>query len=135
MDGGWRMAIAGVRSPSSSAQTTSSTIPLHMDKNILHSKIEGQGAPFLILHGFLGMLDNWKTLGGQYAEAGFEVHLIDQRNHGHSFWSENFNYDLLAEDVEKYMSHHGLQSAVVLGHSMGGKTAMQFACDHSERVT
>lgn len=88
----------------------------------------------LILHGFLGMLDNWKTLGGQYAEAGFEVHLIDQRNHGQSFWSDDFNYDLLAEDLLHYMNHHSIDTAIVLGHSMGGKTAMQFACDHADRT-
>lgn len=105
-----------------------------MDKKILHSKIEGKGTPLLILHGFLGMLDNWKTLGGQYAESGFEVHMIDQRNHGQSFWSNDFDYDLLAEDLERYMDHHGLEKGMVLGHSMGGKTAMQFACDHNERT-
>ncbi len=105
-----------------------------MDDKILHSKIEGEGKPLLILHGFLGMLDNWKTLGGQYAEAGFKVHLIDQRNHGQSFWAEDFNYDLLADDLERYMQQHTVDRAIVLGHSMGGKTAMQFACDHPERT-
>lgn len=105
-----------------------------MKNGILHSKIEGEGKPLLILHGFLGMLDNWKTLGKQYAESGFEVHLIDQRNHGQSFWSEDFNYDLLADDLKRYMDHHNLQSVLVVGHSMGGKTAMQFACDHPERT-
>lgn len=105
-----------------------------MKNKILHSKIEGQGKPLLILHGFLGMLDNWKTLGSQYAEAGFEVHLIDQRNHGQSFWSEDFNYDVLADDLLRYIDHHDLQKGMVLGHSMGGKTAMQFACDHPERT-
>lgn len=105
-----------------------------MDKKILHSKIEGEGTPLLILHGFLGMLDNWKTLGGQYAESGFEVHLIDQRNHGQSFWSDDFDYDLLAEDLERYMDHHGLDKGMVLGHSMGGKTAMQFACGRNDRT-
>ncbi|MGB6154053.1 MAG: alpha/beta fold hydrolase, partial [Pricia sp.] len=103
-----------------------------MENKILHSKIEGIGTPLLILHGFLGMLDNWKTLGGQYAEAGFEVHLIDQRNHGQSFWSDDFNYDVLADDLKRYMEHHNIQSAAILGHSMGGKTAMQFACTHAE---
>ena len=105
-----------------------------MEEKILHSKIEGSGKKLLILHGFLGMLDNWKTLGGRYAEAGFEVHLIDQRNHGQSFWSDHFNYDLLAGDLERYMSHYGMEEALVMGHSMGGKTAMQFACDHPDRV-
>jgi len=94
----------------------------------LHSKIIGNGSPLIILHGFLGMSDNWKTLGNQYAQNEFEVHLIDQRNHGKSFWSPNFNYDLLAEDLAHYISSHGLVEVMLLGHSMGGKTAMQFAC-------
>lgn len=96
----------------------------------LHSKIIGQGTPLLILHGFLGMGDNWKTLGAQYAENGHQVHLIDQRNHGKSFHSEVFDYDVLAEDIKVYIEEKELQSALILGHSMGGKTAMQFACSH-----
>lgn len=103
-----------------------------MDSKILHSKIEGKGAPLLILHGFLGMSDNWKTLGGKYVQEGFETHLIDQRNHGRSFWSADFNYDLLAADLKHYIDHHGLEKVMILGHSMGGKTAMQFACAHPQ---
>lgn len=103
-----------------------------MKNKILHSKIEGEGQPLLILHGFLGMLDNWKTLGGQYAESGYEVHLIDQRNHGQSFWYNDFNYDLLSDDLRRYIEHHKIPSAILLGHSMGGKTAMHFACEHPE---
>jgi len=99
---------------------------------ICHSKILGSGRPLLILHGFLGMSDNWKTLGNRYAENGMQVHLIDQRNHGRSFHSEDFNYDLLANDLKNYFEYHQLKSAVILGHSMGGKTAMKFACDHAE---
>lgn len=99
---------------------------------ILNSKILGSGEPLLILHGFLGMSDNWKTLGSQYAKQGYEVHLIDQRNHGKSFHSDVFNYDVLAQDLYQYLIHNIIREAVVLGHSMGGKTAMQFACSHSE---
>lgn len=99
---------------------------------ILHSRIIGTGKPLLILHGFLGMSDNWKTLGAKYAENGFQSHLIDQRNHGKSFHSEDFNYDLLSDDLKKYMEYHDLEKAFIIGHSMGGKTAMQFACDYSE---
>ncbi len=102
---------------------------------ILHSKILGEGTPLLILHGFLGMLDNWKTLGGQYAEKGFNVHLIDQRNHGKSFHSVDFDYGFLVEDIKEYMAHHHLQSAIAMGHSMGGKTVMQLACTYPELVT
>lgn len=95
----------------------------------LHSTILGAGKPLIILHGFLGMSDNWKTLGTQYSDHGFQVHLIDQRNHGRSFHSDDFNYDILSTDLKSYFNYHQLEQAMVLGHSMGGKTAMQFACD------
>jgi len=101
---------------------------------VLHSQQFGTGAPLLILHGFLGMSDNWKRLGVQYAENGYAVHLIDQRNHGKSFQSETFNYDVLVEDLKNYMSFHSIDQAVIIGHSMGGKTAMQFACTYPEKV-
>ena len=54
---------------------------------MLYSKIEGSGKPFIIMHGFLGMSDNWKTLGTQFAESGFEFHMLDLRNHGRSVQS------------------------------------------------
>jgi pimeloyl-ACP methyl ester carboxylesterase len=101
---------------------------------VLHSRIIGEGEPLLILHGFLGMSDNWKTLGGKYAKNEFQVHLIDQRNHGKSFHSENFNYELLANDLKNYMAHHNIPKANLIGHSMGGKTVMQFACSNPELV-
>jgi pimeloyl-ACP methyl ester carboxylesterase len=73
------------------------------------------------------MSDNWKTLGSQYAKHDLEVHLIDQRNHGRSFHSEDFNYEILAEDLRHYIEEHQLTDSIILGHSMGGKVAMQFA--------
>ncbi|WP_282074541.1 alpha/beta fold hydrolase [Maribacter aquivivus] len=103
-------------------------------KQILHSVILGEGKPLCILHGFLGMLDNWKTLGTLYAENGFCVHLIDQRNHGKSFHSPDFNYDILADDFLNYLDAQNIKSTAIIGHSMGGKTAMQFACTYPERV-
>lgn len=93
----------------------------------LHSNILGEGRPLLILHGFLGMSDNWKTLGREFAEAEFQVHLIDQRNHGRSPHSEDFNYLLLAKDIKEYIDSHALENVLLLGHSMGGKTAMTTA--------
>lgn len=102
---------------------------------ILYSNIIGSGKPLCILHGFLGMSDNWKTLGNHYAENGFEVHLIDQRNHGRSFWSEDFNYDLLAQDLLDYLNEKNMASTALIGHSMGGKTVMQFACSYPERTS
>ncbi len=103
-------------------------------KPILHSKIIGKGKPLCILHGFLGMSDNWKSIGNKYAEAGYEVHLIDQRNHGKSFWSDVFDYKELSEDLERYVSNHELASIDLIGHSMGGKTAMEFSCTYPPLV-
>lgn len=101
----------------------------------LHSNILGEGRPFLILHGFLGMSDNWKTLGRQFSEQGFQVHLVDQRNHGRSFWDEAFNYEVLAEDLKGYCEEKNLKDITLLGHSMGGKTAMLFASLYPELVS
>lgn len=100
----------------------------------LHAKIVGKGKPLLILHGFLGMGDNWKTLANQFAEEGFEVHLIDQRNHGRSPHNDAFSYDLMAKDLLEYCEDHHLEKTYLIGHSMGGKTAMFFASSYPERV-
>lgn len=101
----------------------------------LHSNIIGEGTPFIILHGFLGMGDNWKTLGKQFSEQGYEVHLVDQRNHGRSFHNETFDYEVLVEDLKNYCDNHDLKNIVLLGHSMGGKTAMLFSATYPELVS
>ena len=101
----------------------------------LHAQVIGEGTPFVILHGFLGMSDNWKTLGKEFSEAGYQVHLVDQRNHGRSFHSETFGYKAMAEDLKAYCDTHQLDEIILMGHSMGGKTAMQFAVDHPEKVS
>ncbi|MBU2940031.1 alpha/beta fold hydrolase [Lacinutrix sp. C3R15] len=101
----------------------------------LYSNIIGEGKPFIILHGFLGMSDNWKTLGTQFSAAGFQVHLVDQRNHGRSFHDALFNYDVLVEDLKCYCKDQNLEDIILLGHSMGGKTAMLFATEYPELVS
>jgi len=101
----------------------------------LHSQILGSGKPFVILHGFLGMSDNWKTLGSRWAEDGYEIHLLDQRNHGRSFHSDEFSYKVMAEDLKSYCDEHDLSEIILLGHSMGGKVAMQFAVTYPEMVS
>ncbi|WP_298532797.1 alpha/beta fold hydrolase [uncultured Algibacter sp.] len=102
---------------------------------LLHSNILGEGKPFVILHGFLGMSDNWKTLGNQFSEKGFQVHLVDQRNHGRSFHDDAFNYEVLAQDLKQYCDEYELEDVILLGHSMGGKTAMLFAAEYPELVS
>lgn len=101
----------------------------------LHSQILGEGKAFVILHGFLGMSDNWRTLGKKFSEEGYEVHLLDQRNHGRSFHSDKFSYDLMVADLKEYCNQHNLDTIILLGHSMGGKTAMQFATSYPEMVS
>ncbi len=101
---------------------------------LLHSNIIGEGSPFIILHGFLGMGDNWKTLAKRFSTQGYQVHLVDQRNHGRSFHCDTFSYDVMVEDLKKYCDHYNLKELVLLGHSMGGKTAMQFSAMYPELV-
>lgn len=101
---------------------------------MLHSRIEGEGKPLLIIHGFLGTSDNWKTLGGQFVENGYQVHALDMRNHGKSFHSDEFNYKAMVQDILEYCERHNLQQVDVIGHSMGGKAAMFFATAYPERV-
>ncbi|HEY6142484.1 MAG TPA: alpha/beta fold hydrolase [Flavobacterium sp.] len=101
---------------------------------MLYSKIEGTGKPLLIIHGFLGMSDNWKTIGTQFAADGFQAHMLDLRNHGKSFHSDEFNYELMAHDVYDYCQVNNLEKVSILGHSMGGKTAMLFATTYPEKV-
>ncbi|WP_298549973.1 alpha/beta fold hydrolase [uncultured Algibacter sp.] len=102
---------------------------------LLHANILGEGKPLVILHGFLGMSDNWKTLGNQFSEQGFQVHLVDQRNHGRSFHDDEFNYEVLAKDLKHYCDEHNLSDIVLLGHSMGGKTAMLVATEYPGLVS
>lgn len=94
---------------------------------LLNSKIYGEGNHNLIvLHGFLGMSDNWKSYAKKMSENDFKVHLIDQRNHGDSFHNNEFNYEIIADDLKYYITHHDLNKFSLIGHSMGGKAAMIF---------
>jgi pimeloyl-ACP methyl ester carboxylesterase len=101
---------------------------------MLYSKIEGEGKPLLILHGFLGMSDNWKSLGTQFATQGYQVHMLDLRNHGRSFHSPEFNYNVMVEDILDYCKANNLETINIIGHSMGGKIAMLFAVTYPEKV-
>lgn len=92
----------------------------------LNYKIEGTGAPLFIVHGLFGSLDNWQTLGRKFAEH-FQVVLIDQRNHGHSPHSEDFDYDYMANDLAELAHDLGFEKINLIGHSMGGKAAMRLA--------
>ncbi|MDX1940513.1 MAG: alpha/beta fold hydrolase [Saprospiraceae bacterium] len=99
----------------------------------LNYKTFGQGEPIIILHGMFGTLDNWQTIGKQLSE-NFTVYILDQRNHGRSPHEDLIDYPTMAEDLHHFMESHWIFKAHLLGHSMGGKTAMQFALDHPDMV-
>lgn len=92
-----------------------------------------RGHPLIILHGLLGSSDNWHTLGKAFGKY-FRVFALDARNHGRSPHSDTFNYRAMAGDVLEFLQHQNIPSAYLLGHSMGGKTAMQFALTYPTLV-
>ncbi|HNX54446.1 MAG TPA: alpha/beta fold hydrolase [Prolixibacteraceae bacterium] len=94
---------------------------------------EGEGFPFVIVHGLYGSSDNWLTVGKKLASK-YKVFMIDQRNHGRSPNSEDHNYELMKNDLAEFFDQQGIERAILMGHSMGGKTAMSFAADYPERI-
>lgn len=97
----------------------------------LNTQILGEGKDLIILHGLYGSGDNWLTTARQLAE-NFRVHLPDQRNHGDSPHHEDHSYEAMVEDVVEYIGEHTVGSPIILGHSMGGKTAMWLSILHPE---
>jgi esterase len=87
----------------------------------------------IILHGLLGSSDNWHSLAREWSKR-FHVFSLDARNHGRSPHSDEFDYEVMANDVRQFMTDHGLRSANALGHSMGGKTAMELAFSFPQLV-
>ena len=99
----------------------------------LHFKKFGAGTPLIILHGVFGSSDNWKTFANQLKNK-FEVYLVDQRNHGLSPHSDEFNYQVMADDLKELLYDEQIEKCILLGHSMGGKTAMNFAVQFPEKI-
>jgi pimeloyl-ACP methyl ester carboxylesterase len=100
----------------------------------LNYKVFGEGDPVLILHGMFGTLDNWQTIAKKLAEH-FMVFIIDLRNHGRSPHSDDFDYAIMADDIREFMENNWIYEAYVVGHSMGGKVAMQLASENPDLVT
>lgn len=100
---------------------------------ILHTEITGQGQAIVLIHGLFGSYENLgviaRALAGQW-----QVVNLDMRNHGRSDWHDSMSYALMAEDVKDTLDHLGLDQVILLGHSMGGKIAMEFALRYPERV-
>ena len=99
----------------------------------LHYRTIGEGKPLFILHGLFGSSDNWQTIGKQFAEH-FKVYFVDQRNHGHSFHSDDFSYELMVDDLKHLIDEVGEENIHILGHSMGGKTAIGFAKEYPDLI-
>jgi esterase len=99
----------------------------------LYYREMGQGLPLVILHGLFGSSDNWLSIGKVLAEH-YHVYLVDQRNHGQSPHSDTFSYDAMATDLASFFEERGIDRALLMGHSMGGKTAMLFTTRHPEKV-
>ncbi len=95
----------------------------------LNYKVFGEGQPVIILHGLYGSSDNWLHIGKQLSDKN-KVFLVDQRNHGNSPHSEKHNYDLLKNDLFEFIETHNIINPIIIGHSMGGKTAMFFAIEY-----
>lgn len=95
----------------------------------LHYERHGNGPPLLILHGLFGSSRNWQGIATRLANA-FQVHAIDLRNHGQSAQHPEMNYRAMADDLEQLRTRLGLGTVHVIGHSMGGKAAMQWALQH-----
>ncbi|MBL4827087.1 MAG: alpha/beta fold hydrolase [Spongiibacteraceae bacterium] len=93
----------------------------------------GEGQPLILLHGLFGMGVNLSMVAKPMSEH-FQVTSLDLRNHGTSFWASSMSFTEMAEDVLRFMDHAGITQAHILGHSLGGKVAMQLALNHPQRV-
>ena len=102
---------------------------------ILNSQQIGTGNKnIIILHGFLGMGDNWRGFSKRFDGTKFRFNLVDQRNHGKSFWHESMSYDDMAKDLLLFCNSQKINNSIIIGHSMGGKTAMKFSLLFPEMV-
>ncbi|MBA3899918.1 MAG: alpha/beta fold hydrolase [Bacteroidetes bacterium] len=100
----------------------------------LNFKKSGSGKPLIILHGLFGSLDNWQTMAKTFS-AHFTTYIVDLRNHGQSPRSKEWSYQAMADDLLELIESENLENLIVLGHSMGGKTAMLFAVQHPDKLS
>lgn len=100
---------------------------------MLNYKEYGNGEPLIILHGLLGMLDNWHSFSKKLSKE-YWIISVDQRNHGKSFHDSHFDYDVLAEDLFNFLEQKHIPRCHLLGHSMGGKTVLNFINTYGEMI-
>lgn len=99
----------------------------------LNFRVYGEGPPLVILHGLFGSLQNWHSMAERLS-ADYRVFACDLRNHGDSPWAPTMDFTEMADDLEALLEEHGLSPATILGHSVGGKTAMLTALRHPDLV-
>jgi len=99
----------------------------------LNFQVQGDGFPLIILHGFLGSLDNWRSVSKKLS-ASSKVYSLDLRNHGDSPHSAIMNYSIMVHDLQEFYADQRIPEAHLLGHSMGGKVAMQFTLENPTLV-
>ncbi|AFI83991.1 alpha/beta hydrolase [Methylophaga nitratireducenticrescens] len=99
----------------------------------LHYQSIGQGEPLVILHGLFGSSDNWRSIASALSEKR-QVISVDLRNHGRSFHHPQQTFELMAEDLLNLQDELELSTIDLMGHSLGGKTAMQFAQTFADRL-
>ena len=109
------------------AQSSTQTIALYS------RKVGENGPDFVVLHGLFGSGKNWRSFAGSLEED-FQVWTLDARNHGDSPHADSMNYQQMAEDVARFFAENELKNVILLGHSMGGKTAMQLALQFPDGI-
>jgi pimeloyl-ACP methyl ester carboxylesterase len=93
----------------------------------------GSGDPVVILHGLYGSADNWHSIARELAST-YSVYLVDQRNHGNSPHHPEHDYNLLSNDLNEFIVKQHLNKPIIIGHSMGGKTALAYGLKYPDRV-
>lgn len=88
------------------------------------------GPAIVIVHGLFGSSDNWLTISKTIGALGYRVFSVDQRNHGQSPRADDHDYTSMAADLREFLIDQQLENPVLVGHSMGGKTVMQYAMDY-----
>lgn len=99
----------------------------------LNYKQAGEGEALLLIHGLFGSLENLGALARNLSQQ-FCVYSLDLPNHGRSPHTDSTSLPLLAESIEAFMDELGLEKVNILGHSLGGKTAMELAMRNPERI-
>ncbi|MBT3989952.1 MAG: alpha/beta fold hydrolase [Rhodospirillaceae bacterium] len=95
---------------------------------------DGNGETLVILHGLFGSGRNWASIARALSDT-YRVLTVDLPNHGASSWTETITYEGLAQATANFLTEQGLQGAALLGHSMGGKTAMTMALKRPELIS